>query len=44
VITTILGRKDFSKLRAFITQIDNRAFITVHTMNEILGQNFKRLA
>ncbi|MED1905708.1 YitT family protein [Cytobacillus firmus] len=23
---------------------DNKAFITVHTMNEILGQNFKRLA
>jgi uncharacterized membrane-anchored protein YitT (DUF2179 family) len=44
VITTILGRKDFSKLRGFITQIDNHAFITVHTMNEILGQNFKRLA
>ncbi|UXH42450.1 YitT family protein [Rossellomorea vietnamensis] len=44
VITTILGRKDFSRLKGFITQIDKRAFITVHTMNEILGQNFKRLA
>lgn len=44
VITTILGRKDFTKLKGYITQVDNKAFITVHTMNEILGQNFKRLA
>jgi uncharacterized membrane-anchored protein YitT (DUF2179 family) len=44
VITTILGRKDFSRLKGYITQIDNRAFITVHNMQEILGQNFKRLA
>jgi uncharacterized membrane-anchored protein YitT (DUF2179 family) len=44
VITTILGRKDFSKLKNYITEIDNKAFITVHNMNEILGQNFKRLA
>ncbi|WP_370221455.1 YitT family protein [Cytobacillus sp.] len=44
VITTILGRKDFTKLKSYITQVDNKAFITVHTMNEILGQNFKRLA
>ncbi|CAM3373375.1 YitT family protein [Aeromicrobium ponti] len=44
VITTILGRKDFTRLKGYITQVDNKAFITVHTMNEILGQNFKRLA
>ncbi|WP_409253124.1 YitT family protein [Bacillus sp. SCS-153A] len=43
VITTILGRKDFSKLKSFITEVDKTAFITVHNMNEILGQNFKRL-
>ncbi|KML34599.1 YitT family protein [Rossellomorea marisflavi] len=44
VITTILGRKDYSRLKGFITKTDNKAFITAHTMNEILGQNFKRLA
>ncbi|GLB59882.1 YitT family protein [Cytobacillus sp. NCCP-133] len=43
VITTILGRKDFTRLKGYITQVDSKAFITVHTMSEILGQNFKRL-
>ncbi|RWZ58173.1 YitT family protein [Halobacillus fulvus] len=44
VITTILNRKDYTKLKKYMTSIDERAFITVHSMNEILGQNFKRLA
>lgn len=44
VITTILGRKDYTKLKKYIGIIDEKAFITVHNMNEILGQNFKRLA
>ncbi|WLR51185.1 YitT family protein [Bacillus tianshenii] len=44
VITTILGRKDYMKLKKYIGLTDEKAFITVHNMNEILGQNFKRLA
>ncbi|MBH0231201.1 YitT family protein [Halobacillus yeomjeoni] len=44
VITTILNRKDYTALKRYMTSIDQRAFITVHSMNEILGQNFKRLA
>ncbi|MFG6117088.1 YitT family protein [Halobacillus sp. MO56] len=44
VITTILGRKDFTRLKKYISSIDDRAFVTVHSMNEILGENFKRLA
>ncbi|MCA0971906.1 YitT family protein [Halobacillus litoralis] len=44
VITTILNRKDYTRLKKYMTDIDNNAFITVHSMNEILGQNFKRLA
>ncbi|KGX92950.1 membrane protein [Pontibacillus halophilus JSM 076056 = DSM 19796] len=44
VITTILKRKDLSKLKRYIAQVDETAFVTVHNMNEILGQNFKRLA
>ncbi|MFD1020750.1 YitT family protein [Thalassobacillus hwangdonensis] len=44
VITTILGRKDFTRLKKYISAVDQTAFITVHSMNEILGQNFKRLA
>lgn len=44
VITTILGRKDLSRLKNYVGRQDEKAFITVHNMNEILGQNFKRLA
>lgn len=44
VITTILNRKDYTRLKRYMTDIDEKAFITVHSMNEILGQNFKRLA
>ncbi|WP_101846165.1 YitT family protein [Halobacillus sp. Marseille-P3879] len=44
VITTIMNRKDFSKLKKYMQAVDEQAFITVHSMNEILGQNFKRLA
>jgi uncharacterized membrane-anchored protein YitT (DUF2179 family) len=44
VITTIVGRKDFSKLKAHIQSTDQKAFITVHSMNEIWGNNFKSFA
>ncbi|UOQ43829.1 YitT family protein [Halobacillus salinarum] len=44
VITTILNRKDYTRLKKYMSAVDARAFITVHSMNEILGQNFKRLA
>ncbi|MFC7322865.1 YitT family protein [Halobacillus campisalis] len=44
VITTIMNRKDYSKLKKYMLAVDEKAFITVHSMNEILGQNFKRLA
>ena len=44
VITTILGRKDFSRLKSYIQSTDNKAFITVHRMNEIWGHNFKSAA
>ena len=41
VITTIVGRKEFSKLKSHIQCTDEKAFITVHNMNEIWGNNFK---
>ncbi|MGG3915139.1 YitT family protein [Rossellomorea vietnamensis] len=44
VITTIVGRKDFSKLKSYIQCTDEKAFITVHSMNEIWGHNFKSFA
>ncbi|QHA90372.1 YitT family protein [Bacillus sp. N1-1] len=44
VITTILGRKDLLKLKKHVGTVDQKAFITVHSMKEILGQDFKSLA
>lgn len=44
VITTILNRKDYTRLKKYMMSVDHNAFITVHAMNEILGENFKRLA
>ncbi|MFD2925080.1 YitT family protein [Halobacillus naozhouensis] len=44
VITTIMNRKDYTRLKKYMMAIDEKAFITVHSMNEIMGQNFKRLA
>ncbi|MFC0522099.1 YitT family protein [Pontibacillus salicampi] len=44
VITTILKRKDLNRLKKYIGDIDQTAFVTVHSMHEIIGQNFKRLA
>ncbi|WP_223702632.1 YitT family protein [Sutcliffiella deserti] len=44
VITTILNKKDFIRLKKYISATDKQAFITVHNMREILGQNYTQLA
>ncbi|MTH55787.1 DUF2179 domain-containing protein [Bacillus mangrovi] len=44
VITTILTRKDFFRLKTFIQAVDGDAFVTIHNMNEIMGRNFKSFA
>ena len=40
VITTVLNRKEFIKLKDFIKAIDDKAFITVNEVNEVLGEGF----
>ncbi|WP_160671663.1 YitT family protein [Clostridium sp. C8-1-8] len=40
VITTILSRKQFQQLKQFIADIDDRAFITINEVNEVLGEGF----
>ena len=42
IITTFMGRKEFLKLKKFITELDQNAFITVHNTNEVIGNGFKR--
>lgn len=41
ILYTVLGRKQFIKLKKFIKEIDNRAFITVSEAHEVLGEGFK---
>jgi uncharacterized membrane-anchored protein YitT (DUF2179 family) len=43
VITTIVDRKQFLKLKDYIKDIDNRAFITVNEVNEVLGEGFAEI-
>ncbi|WP_446899065.1 YitT family protein [Clostridium sp. LBM24168] len=43
VITTILSRKQFIKLKEYIVKIDNKAFITVNELNEVLGEGFSSI-
>jgi uncharacterized membrane-anchored protein YitT (DUF2179 family) len=43
VITTIIGNREFIRLKKFIKEIDPKAFIMVSNMHEILGEGFKDL-
>jgi len=43
VIYTVLSRKEFIRLRAFIKEVDPRAFITISDAHEVLGEGFKRI-
>lgn len=43
VITTILDRKEFLKLKDYIRDIDSKAFITVNEINEVLGEGFEKI-
>jgi uncharacterized membrane-anchored protein YitT (DUF2179 family) len=43
VITIVLKRSEFHTLKKYINEIDNRAFISVHNMSEVVGNGFKSL-
>lgn len=43
VIMTIISRREFIKLREFIKEVDNRAFICVNNVHEVLGEGFKEI-
>lgn len=44
IITTIVNRRKFIRLRDFIKAIDSDAFISVNNIHEVLGEGFERLA
>lgn len=43
VIYTVLGRSEFIKLKGFIKEIDNNAFISVRESYEVLGEGFNKI-
>ncbi|GKU24836.1 YitT family protein [Clostridium folliculivorans] len=40
VITTVLSRKQFIQLKEYIGSIDDRAFITINEVHEVVGEGF----
>ena len=41
IITTVLDKKQFIKLKIYIKEIDKKAFIITYNVHEILGEGFK---
>jgi len=40
VITTVLSQKEFVRLKNFIGEVDKKAFVTVSSVHEVLGEGF----
>ncbi|WP_103895597.1 YitT family protein [Caloramator fervidus] len=43
MLVVLLSRREFIRLREYIKQIDNKAFITVSNVHEVFGEGFKNL-
>ncbi len=43
VLMTVVDRKDFIRLKNYIKDVDDKAFITVSHINEVLGDGFKNI-
>ena len=43
VLNTVMGNKEAIRLREYIMQIDNKAFIVVDNVADIYGKGFKAL-
>ncbi|WP_050606474.1 YitT family protein [Clostridium niameyense] len=41
ILYTVINRKEFIKLKTYIKEIDNKAFISVNDAHEVLGEGFK---
>ena len=43
VLYTVLGRKEFIKLKRYISEVDKNAFITIGEVHEVVGEGFKSI-
>lgn len=41
VISTVVGRREFIKIKEYVRQIDEKAFVTVQNLHEVLGEGFR---
>lgn len=41
ILFTVLGRREFIKLKKYIMHVDNKAFISISDAHEVLGEGFK---
>lgn len=41
ILYTVLGRKEFIKLKGYIKEVDTKAFISITHAHEVLGEGFK---
>lgn len=41
IISTVLSKREFIKIKAFIKEIDEQAFVTVASVREVIGEGFK---
>ncbi|WP_291559330.1 MULTISPECIES: YitT family protein [unclassified Clostridium] len=43
IIVVLIGRREFAKLKHYINEIDNEAFVTVNNVYEVFGYGFKSI-
>jgi uncharacterized membrane-anchored protein YitT (DUF2179 family) len=43
IIKSVMGRRDFAKLKNFILETDPNAFLLVNQVHEVFGEGFKRI-
>lgn len=42
VVVTVVTLKELGKLLSIIKKIDNKAFVTIHNVHEVMGEGFRR--
>lgn len=42
VISTVLSKREFIRIKAFIKEIDSNAFVTASSVREVIGEGFNR--
>jgi uncharacterized membrane-anchored protein YitT (DUF2179 family) len=41
ILSTVLTKREFIKIKAYIREVDENAFVTVANVREVIGEGFK---